>query len=378
MEPKNILPYSENARRVIFFARYEAAELGSAKIAPEHILLGLLRENKSLLDRFLRSDASLDSIRTRIEEAGGEASPAVDISGGDDSRQSSAGSPERRKSPRKKTLAPPELPLGDGVQRVFTYAGEEAARLGAKNIGTEHLLLGLLREKSVAAGILRDNGFELAGAREEVSHAAQQTRTAFSQKAAPYQQRSTGTERKLNIPVILGTPRQGALSMHAARFIYGQVTERPEISSEFIDIGALNIPVNDAGQSIKPAKFSASMERADALIIVTPEYNHSFPGLLKHVLDTCLKEYIHKAVGIAGVSAGPFGGARVIEHLLPVVRELGLVCIFTDVNFGHVNQTFDSTGHLLDQAFVKRTDDFLNELIWMAKTLRYGRENIAK
>ncbi len=378
MEPKNILPYTENARRVIFFARYEAAELGSANIAPEHILLGLLRENKSLLDRFLRSDASLDSIRTRIEEASGGTSPAVSLSAGDDSRQTSAGRPERRKNPRKKPMAPPELLLGDEVQRVFTHAGEEATRLGAKNIGTEHLLLGLLREKSVAAGILRDNGFELAGAREEVSQAAQQTRIAFSQKAAPYQQSSTGTERKLNIPVILGTPRQGAMSIHAARFIYGQVTERPEISSEFIDIGALGIPVNDAGQSIKSAKFSASMERADALIIVTPEYNHSFPGLLKHVLDTCLKEYIHKAVGIAGVSTGSFGGARVIEHLLPVVRELGLVCIFTDVNFGNVNQTFDSTGHLLDQAFVKRTDDFLNELIWMAKTLRYGRENIAK
>ena len=59
------------------------------------------------------------------------------------------------------------------------------------------------------------------------------------------------------------------------------------------------------------------MNRADAIVIVVPEYNHSFPGLLKHVLDSCLKEYIHKAVGVVGVSAGPFGGARVIQHLLP-------------------------------------------------------------
>jgi NAD(P)H-dependent FMN reductase len=65
-----------------------------------------------------------------------------------------------------------------------------------------------------------------------------------------------------------------------------------------------------------------------------PEYNHSFPGLLKHVLDTNLKEYIHKAVGVCGVSAGPFGGARMIESLLPVLRELGLVTIFWDVYFG--------------------------------------------
>ena len=118
------------------------------------------------------------------------------------------------------------------------------------------------------------------------------------------------------------------------------------------------------------------MNGADALVIVTPEYNHSFPGLLKHVLDSCLKEYIHKAAGIVGVSAGPFGGTRVIENFLPVLREFGLVTIFWDVNFGSVNKVFDESGHLLDQAFVRRTDKFLKELIWMAETLRYGRENI--
>jgi len=119
------------------------------------------------------------------------------------------------------------------------------------------------------------------------------------------------------------------------------------------------------------------MERADAIVIVSPEYNHSFPGLLKHVLDSCLKEYIHKAAGIVGVSAGVFGGARTIEHFQPVLRELGLVSIFWDVNFGTVEKVFDSSGQLLDQAYVRRTDKFLNELIWMAKVLRYGRENIS-
>jgi hypothetical protein len=76
------------------------------------------------------------------------------------------------------------------------------------------------------------------------------------------------------------------------------------------------------------------MDRADALVVVSPEYNHGYSGLLKHVLDSCLKEYIHKAVGIVGVSAGPFGGARVIQNLLPVMRELGLVTIFWDVKDG--------------------------------------------
>ena len=96
---------------------------------------------------------------------------------------------------------------------------------------------------------------------------------------------------------------------------------------------------------------------------------------MKHALDMNLKEYIHKAVGICGVSAGPFGGARVIENLLPVLRELGLVTIFTDVNFGSVRKIFDEGGRLLDQNYVRRLDEFLKELIWMARLLRHGREN---
>jgi NAD(P)H-dependent FMN reductase len=113
------------------------------------------------------------------------------------------------------------------------------------------------------------------------------------------------------------------------------------------------------------------------LIIVSPEYNHSFPGLLKHVLDSCLKEYIHKAAGVVGVSAGVFGGSRVIEHLQPVLRELGLVSIFWDVNFGYVQKVFDQSGRLLDDSYIRRADKFIGELIWMAKVLRYGREQVS-
>jgi NAD(P)H-dependent FMN reductase len=81
-------------------------------------------------------------------------------------------------------------------------------------------------------------------------------------------------------------------------------------------------------------------------------------------------------MGICGVSAGLFGGARVIEGLLPVMRELGLVTIFWDVNFGNVQKLFDEQGNLVDQSYVRRLEKFLNELIWMARVLRYGRENV--
>lgn len=183
--------------------------------------------------------------------------------------------------------------------------------------------------------------------------------------------------RPLSIPVILGTTRKGRMSAHAARFMAGQIERRQGISTELIDLSELPMPIDDAGEEIKDSAFSEKMARADALVIVTPEYNHSFPGLLKHILDSCLKEYIHKAAGIVGVSAGPFGGVRAIQDFLPVIRELGLVNIFWDVNFGSVANLFDASGKLLDDAFIKRADKFLDELVWMAKTLRHGRENIS-
>jgi len=166
------------------------------------------------------------------------------------------------------------------------------------------------------------------------------------------------------------------MSEHAAELMRAELAKRPGVVTELIDVAKLPIPVDDAGESVKDPDFSEKMNRADALVIVAPEYNHGYPGLLKHVLDSCLKEYIHKAVGIAGVSAGPFGGSRVIQNLLPVTRELGLVTIFWDVNFSSVQNVFDENGKLKDDAFVRRIEKFLNELVWMAKTLRHGREHI--
>jgi NAD(P)H-dependent FMN reductase len=183
--------------------------------------------------------------------------------------------------------------------------------------------------------------------------------------------------RPLNVPVILGTTRQGRMSAHVARFVTQELAKQPEIETELIDIATMPLPTNDAGEAIKEGAFSEKMDRADAIVIVAPEYNHGYSGLLKHVLDSCLKEYIHKAVGVVGVSAGPFGGTRVIQNLLPVMRELGLVTIFWDVNFSSVQNSFDSNGELTDTSYIRRIDKFLKELVWMGKTLRYGRENVA-
>jgi NAD(P)H-dependent FMN reductase len=175
--------------------------------------------------------------------------------------------------------------------------------------------------------------------------------------------------RPLNIPVILGTSRKGRASVHAAKLLADLLNRRAGVCSGVVDIASLPLPVDDAGEAIKQAAYSQAISAADGLVIVAPEYNHSFPGLLKHTLDSCLNEYIHKAVGLVGVSAGPFAGIRVVQSLLPVMRELG-------INIGQVGKVFAEDGRLLDDAFVRRSDRFIRELIWMSKVLRYGREQV--
>jgi len=183
--------------------------------------------------------------------------------------------------------------------------------------------------------------------------------------------------RPVFLPVVIGTPRQGRLTEPAANFVFDEVSKRSDIDTELIDIRKISIQMDDAGEALKDSEFSATVARADGLILVVPEYNHSFPGLLKHVLDTNLEEYVHKAVGVCGVSAGPFGGARMIQSLLPVLRELGLVTIFSDIYFGTAGKLFDSaTGKITDPAYSRRMEKFLNELVWMARALRHARESL--
>jgi NAD(P)H-dependent FMN reductase len=182
--------------------------------------------------------------------------------------------------------------------------------------------------------------------------------------------------RPLSIPVILGTVRKGRMSGHVARLFVDLLNQHDGVRSTLIDIAQLALVSDDAGESIKVEGFSAAMSAADGIVIVSPEYNHSFPGLLKHALDSCLKEYVHKAVGLIGVSSGPFAGTRVVQSLLPVMRELGLVTVFWDVNIGQVEKLFDHDGRLLDDAVIRRADRFVRELLWMAKVLRQGRESV--
>jgi ATP-dependent Clp protease ATP-binding subunit ClpA len=136
--------YTEGARRTIFFARYEALQVGSADIETEHILLGLLREDKALFRRVL-SNVEYESIHKDVV-----AHTTV---------------------PRGRATAPSaDLPLSNESKRVLAFGAEEAERLTHLHIGTEHLLLGLLREEKHPAGkLLRQRGADLGKLRLEIS-----------------------------------------------------------------------------------------------------------------------------------------------------------------------------------------------------------------
>jgi ATP-dependent Clp protease ATP-binding subunit ClpC len=135
--------YTEKARRTIFFARFEASQFGSSQIETEHLLLGLLREDKALADRLPHPAGSMESIRKQIEA---------------------------RTTIREKVATSVDLPLSEEGKRVLAHAAEEAERLSHKHIGNEHLLLGLLfEEKCFAAEILHGYGLHLSTIQEELS-----------------------------------------------------------------------------------------------------------------------------------------------------------------------------------------------------------------
>jgi ATP-dependent Clp protease ATP-binding subunit ClpC len=152
--------YTERARRVLFFARYEASQLGSVSIETEHLLLGLIREGKGLTSRiFARSHLSLENIRKEIEG---------------------------RTVFREKVSTSVEIPFSAETKRVLSCAAEEADRLLHNYIGTEHLLLGILREeRSVAASILMEKGMRLHTVREDIVQLLNEKTTLTRVKETP-------------------------------------------------------------------------------------------------------------------------------------------------------------------------------------------------
>ena len=136
--------YSEKARRVIFYARYEASQYGSSCIETEHILFGLLREDHELVERLLGVADLRTQIRAEFENTN-----------------------KKRSKPYPTSV---DVPLSTDSKRVLKFTAEEAYRLGQKQIGTEHIFLALLRlEGSLASKLLVTRGAKVAALREKIA-----------------------------------------------------------------------------------------------------------------------------------------------------------------------------------------------------------------
>ena len=294
--------YTEKARRVIFFARYEASQFGSSYIETEHLLLGLLREDKALTNRFLRSHTSIESIRKQIEG---------------------------RTTIREKVSTSVDLPLSQECKRVLAYAAEEAERLSHKHIGTEHLLMGLLREeKSFAAEILHERGLRLSALREELSRAQSEkissnrpketsllsefsrdlTQAALEAQLDPLVGRENELERVVEIlcrrtknnPVLIGEPGVGKTAI-------------VEGLAQRISDG--NVPSFLADKRILALDLS--------LIVAGTKYRGQFEERLKTIMKELMEaqnaiifiDELHTLVG-AGSAEGSLDAANILKPAL--------------------------------------------------------------
>lgn len=182
----------------------------------------------------------------------------------------------------------------------------------------------------------------------------------------------------LNIPILLGTSREGRASENVARYIKLILEKYDDVVTDIIDPNDFTFPQDGKSPEAKDSKYSKITSDADGFLIIVPEYNHSFPGSLKRMLDSEYENYFHKAVAFAGVSAGPWGGTRAVESLVNVARELHLVISPDDVYFPSVWNLFDENGDIKDEAYEQRVKATLDTLIFYTKSMKWGRENLGK
>ncbi len=179
------------------------------------------------------------------------------------------------------------------------------------------------------------------------------------------------------IPIILGTGRIGRKSMRAAKFLKRELEKR-KITTEIIDVREYSpcfTPEKPGPYTDKLREYAEKVSKSDAIIIVAPEYNHSFPGELKVLLDSIYDEYYRKPVGICSVSSGVQGGRCVIDALRPIVVTLGMIPIKSSINFSNIEEDFDEDGNTRNERFYKRAERFINELLWLAKAISSARKN---
>ena len=179
---------------------------------------------------------------------------------------------------------------------------------------------------------------------------------------------------QLFIPILLGTAREGRQSEKAAKFVLEEAKKYGQFETQLLDVrDFVGVAKTKAMGETKAKEWSEIMKRADGLIIVSPEYNHGYPGELKLMLDHLYDEYNRKPVAICGVSGGDLGGARMVEVLRTSLIELQMVPTRNAVYFGAIQNLFDEQGKIKDQSFAEKLKPMFDELVWYAKALKAAR-----
>lgn len=187
----------------------------------------------------------------------------------------------------------------------------------------------------------------------------------------------------LNIPIILGSVREGRKSEAPARYILERVKTAGH-TTQLVDFKELPLPFYNAPTvpvvyykngypDANAQKWSNIARAADAFIIVSPEYNHGYPAVLKNALDWGYLEFEKKPFGLVGVSNGTVGGARMIENLRPVIQNYGAMSIRETIMLGPIEKYFSDDGKLLDESLNKKIDGLLASLVWWAEALKKAR-----
>ena len=184
----------------------------------------------------------------------------------------------------------------------------------------------------------------------------------------------------LCIPVLLGSVRRTRESIKVARFALNCLQRLGCVRTELLDLKEMNLPImeerlrfrNDAPPAV--VFFSSKITQADSILIVTPEYNGGYPGVLKNALEYLKDEYRHKPFGIITVSAVETGGILCLVSLRQVILQMGGLPIPASLLVPRVQATFDSEGQPCDPAFAKRSKLFFDELLWFTEALATQRK----
>jgi NAD(P)H-dependent FMN reductase len=180
----------------------------------------------------------------------------------------------------------------------------------------------------------------------------------------------------MKIAVIEGTSRTRRESIKASRFVYSIGQTYTGVDVVFVDPRDFTFPYDGNDDDARDPRYSEIVKQADGFFIVSPEYNHGYPGSLKRMLDTEYEYYYHKAMAVAGVSNGAWGGTRMVENLLPTLHTVGLMIAQHTPYFPRVQDIFDEAGSIKPEyaeRYTKTVKAAWEELIAISQALKQVR-----